>query len=94
MENGKHLQSFYPVWKQFVEVIQIKLLNGIGCTFHFKHVGWVHLALNCCAEVLRKLSAVDGCRHKNDLGKQNNQKQKNMDLDLSCCRRTTEVGFF
>lgn len=57
---SKHLLSSYPVWKEFVEVIQIKLLNNIGCPLHFKHVGWVHFATNWGAEVLSKLSAVNG----------------------------------
>lgn len=55
----KHSASFYLRWKQ-LEVIQIKLFDTVRSSIHFKHIGWVHFAQNCSAEVLCKLFAVNG----------------------------------
>lgn len=60
--------SSYPEWNQFVDVIQIKLLYGIRRSLHFKNISRIHLALNYPPKVLCKLSAVNGCGHKDDLG--------------------------
>lgn len=67
--HSEYWQAFasYPEWNQFVDVIQIKLLNGMGHSLHFKHISRAHLALNHRTKVLCKLAAVNGCRHKDDL---------------------------
>lgn len=86
---SRHLPRPYPVWKQVVEVIQIKLLNCIRYPLHFKYVGWVHLSTNWSAEVLSKLSAVNGGWHENDL-----RKKCFCEQEFNSCQKRAEEGCF
>jgi len=63
------LSSLYLVWKKVIEVIQVKLLNGVWSPLNFKHIGRVHFATNRSAKVFCELSAVNGGRHKDYLAK-------------------------
>lgn len=57
----------YPAGRHVLQVAQIELLDGVGLPGHLKHVGRVHLVLNRNRKVVRKLPAVDGGRHQDDL---------------------------
>lgn len=54
------LSTTYPIRRQVVEVIQVEIFSGIGCPFHFKHIGWVQFATNRSGKVVSKLRAVNG----------------------------------
>lgn len=59
-----------------LQVTEVVLLNRVGLPGHLKHVGRVHLVLDRNSKVVRKLPAVDGGRHEDDLQSEHREERE------------------